>query len=59
LYFTEKLPKQLDQDEINETLNQSKAMNPEWHQAIVNVKIEIFEMSDEESVSCFNLLEEL
>jgi hypothetical protein len=49
LYFPEENPKQLDQDEIIEILDQDKA--PEWHEAMVNVNIDIFEMYYEESVS--------
>jgi hypothetical protein len=51
LYFPEENPKQLDQDEIIEILDQAKAVDPEWHEAMVNVNIEIFEMTDEESMS--------
>jgi hypothetical protein len=57
LYFPEENPKQLDQDEIIETLDQTKA--PEWHEAMVNATIDIFEMSYEESVSYFKHLENL
>jgi hypothetical protein len=57
LYFPEENPKQLDQDEIIEILDQDKA--PEWHEAMVNANINIFEMSYEESVSYFKLLENL
>jgi hypothetical protein len=39
LYFPEENPKQLDQDEIIEILDQAKA--PEWHEAMVNANIEI------------------
>jgi hypothetical protein len=56
LYFPEENPKQLDQDEIIEILDQAKA--PEWHEAMVNANIDIFEMSYEESVS-FKCLESL
>jgi hypothetical protein len=42
LYFPEENPKQLDQDEIIEILDQAKA--PEW-QAMVNTNIDIFEMT--------------
>jgi hypothetical protein len=52
-------PKQLYQHEIIEILNQEKAWNPEWNEAIVDSKIEIFEMSHEESVSYFKRLENL
>jgi hypothetical protein len=57
LYFPEENPKQLDQDEIIEILDQAKA--PEWHEAMVNVNIDIFEMSHEKSVSYFKRLENL
>jgi hypothetical protein len=57
LYFPEENPKQLDQDEIIEILDQVKA--PEWYEAIVNVNIDIFEMSYEKSVSYFKRLENL
>jgi hypothetical protein len=33
LYFPEENPKQLDQDEIIEILDQAKARDPEWHEA--------------------------
>jgi hypothetical protein len=56
LYFPEENPK-LDQDEIIEILDQTKA--PEWHEAMVNVNIDIFEMTYEESVSYFKCLENL
>jgi hypothetical protein len=59
LYFPEEKPKQLDQDEIIEILDQVKAINPEWHEAMVNGNIDIFEMSYEESVSYFKRLENL
>jgi hypothetical protein len=39
LYFTEEIPKQLDQDEMIEILDQAKA--PECHEAMVNAKIDI------------------
>jgi hypothetical protein len=57
LYFPEENPKQLDQDEIIEILDQDKAS--EWHEAMVNASIVIFEMSYEESVSYFKRLENL
>jgi hypothetical protein len=47
LYFSEENPKQLDQDEIIEILDQAKAVYPEWHEALVNANIDIFEMSCE------------
>jgi hypothetical protein len=59
LYFPEENSKQLDQDEIIEILDQAKAWDPEWHEAIVNANIDIFEMTYEESVSYFNHLENL
>jgi hypothetical protein len=36
LYFPEENPKQLDQNKIIEILDQAKAINPEWHEAMVN-----------------------
>jgi hypothetical protein len=59
LYFPEEYPKQLDQDKIIEILDQSKSWYPEWHEAMVNANIDIFEMSHEESVSYFKRLENL
>jgi hypothetical protein len=59
LYFPEEKPKQLDQDEIIEILDQAKAVFPEWHEAMVNANIDIFEMTYEESVSYFKRLESL
>jgi hypothetical protein len=59
LYFPEENPKQLDQDEIIDILDQAKARNPQWHEAMVNANIDIFEMSYEESVSNFKRLENL
>jgi hypothetical protein len=58
-YFPEENPKQLDQDEIIEILDQAKNRDPEWHETIVNANIDIFEISYEESVSYFKLLENL
>jgi hypothetical protein len=49
LYFHEENPKQFDQDEIIEILDQAKA--PEWHAAMVAAKIDIFSMTYEESQS--------
>jgi hypothetical protein len=40
LYFPEENPKQLDQDEIIEILDQLKA--PERYEALVNANIDIF-----------------
>jgi hypothetical protein len=57
LYFPEENPKQLDQDEIIEILDQDKA--PEWYEAMVNANIDIFDMSYQESVSYFKGLENL
>jgi hypothetical protein len=64
LYFAEEHPKQLDQDQIIEILDQAKAsdpkaLNPEWHEVMVNVNIDVFEISYEESVSYFKCLENL
>jgi hypothetical protein len=59
LYFPEENSKQLDQDEIIEILDQAKARDPEWHEAMVNQNIDIFEMSYEGSVSYFKRLENL
>jgi hypothetical protein len=59
LYFPEENPKQLDQDEIIENLDQAKAWNPELEEAMVNANIDIFEMTYEESVSYFKYLENL
>jgi hypothetical protein len=59
LYFPEQNPKQLDQDEIIEILDQVKAMDPEWHEVMVNANIDIYEMTYEESVSYFKRLENL
>jgi hypothetical protein len=59
LYFPEENPKQLDQDEIIENLDQAKAWNSEWHEAMMNTNIDIFEMTYEESVSYFKHLENL
>jgi hypothetical protein len=56
-YFPEENPKQLNQDEIIEILDQAKAS--EWHETMVNTNIDIFEMSYEESVSYFKCLENL
>jgi hypothetical protein len=52
-------PNDLDPDEIIEILDQGKAWDPEWHEAMVNANIDIFEMSYEESVSYFKRLENL
>jgi hypothetical protein len=59
LYFPEENPKQLDQDEIIEILDQTKDVDPEWHEAMVDANIDIFEMTYEESVSYFKRLENL
>jgi hypothetical protein len=59
LYFPEVNPKQLDQDEIIETLDQAKARDPEWHEGMVNADIDIFEMTYKKSVSYFKRLENL
>jgi hypothetical protein len=59
MYFPEENPKQLDQDEIIEILYQAKARYPEWHEAMVNANIDIFEMTYEESVCYFKRFENL
>jgi hypothetical protein len=59
LYFPEENRKQLDQDEIIEILDQAKAWDPEWYEAMVNANIDILEMSYEESVCYFKCLENL
>jgi hypothetical protein len=59
LYFPEENPKQLDQDEIIEILDQDKAWDPEWHEVIVHAEIDIFEMTYEESVFYFKHLEKI
>jgi hypothetical protein len=59
LYFPEENPKRLYQDEIIEILDQDKAWDPEWHEAMVNANIDILEMTYEESVSYFKHLENL
>jgi hypothetical protein len=46
-FFPEENPKQLYQDEIIEILDQAEAVDPEWHEAMVNTNIDIFEMSYE------------
>ena len=51
LYFTEENPKQLDEDEIIEILDQDKA--PEWYPAMMAANIDIFSMTYEESVAYF------
>jgi phosphoribosylanthranilate isomerase len=45
----------LDQDGIIEILNQSKP--PEWHEAMVNANIDIFQCYHDESDSYFKHLE--
>jgi hypothetical protein len=59
LYFSEENPKQLNQDEIIEILDQAKAWYPEWHEIMVNSNIDISEISYEESVSYLKRLENL
>jgi hypothetical protein len=59
LYFPEEHPKQLDQDEIIEILDQAQVRDPECHEAMVNANIDNFEISYEESVSYFKRLENL
>jgi hypothetical protein len=57
VYRNEEKPKQLNQDEIIEILDQFKAS--EWPEKMVNANIDNFEMSCEESVSYFKTLENL
>jgi hypothetical protein len=59
LYFPEENSKQSDQDDIIENSDQTKAMDPEWHEAMANVNTDNFEMSHEELVSYFKLLKNL
>jgi hypothetical protein len=59
LLFPEENPKQLDQDEMIEILDLTKDMDPEWHEALVNTNVDIFEMSYEESACYFKPLENL
>jgi hypothetical protein len=59
LYLSEENPKQLNQDEIIEILDQAKARDHEWHEAMVNANIDIFEMTYDESVSYFKRLDNL
>jgi hypothetical protein len=54
LYFPEE---HQDQNEIIEISDQTKA--PEWHEVMANSKIDIFEIDNEKSVSCFKHLENL
>jgi hypothetical protein len=42
LYFPEENLKKFDQDGIIEISDQAKA--PEWHEAMINANIDIFEM---------------
>jgi hypothetical protein len=42
LYLPEENPKQLDQGEIIEILDQANSMDPEWHKEMVNANIDIF-----------------
>jgi hypothetical protein len=46
-------------NDLNRYLDQAKAWDPEWHESMVNAKIEIFEMSYDKSVSYFKHLENL
>jgi hypothetical protein len=59
LYFSGENPKQIDQDEIIEILDQAKAVLTEFHEMMVNSNIDTFEMTHEESVSYFKRLENL
>jgi hypothetical protein len=51
LYIPEEIPKQLEQNETIEILDQVKV--PEWREAVFNANIENFEISYDESVSYF------
>jgi hypothetical protein len=44
---------------VQKYLDQAKARNPEWQEAMVNAIIDIFEMTYDESVSYFKRLENL
>jgi hypothetical protein len=59
LYFLEENPKELDQDEIIEILDQANSTVPDWHGAVVDANIDFLEMTHEESVSYFRNLENL
>jgi hypothetical protein len=59
LYSPEEKPKQLDQVEMIEILDQSKDPDLYWHETMVDADIDIFEMSYEESASYFKRLENL
>jgi hypothetical protein len=59
LYFPVANPKKLDQDEIIEILDQDKDLFSGLHEAMVNAKIDIFEMTYEESISYFKRLEKI
>jgi hypothetical protein len=57
-FFPGKNPKHLDPDEIIEILDQVKV--PEWHEAMVNANIVIFEMYYEEThLKCLENLENI
>jgi hypothetical protein len=56
--FVETLNDLNHSDEIIEILDKTKARDPEWHEAMVNTNIDIFEMSYEESASYFRDLGE-
>jgi hypothetical protein len=58
-YFPEEIPKQLDQDEIIQIMNQAKTWDPEWYEAMIDAKIDILGMNHEESDSYFKSLETL
>jgi hypothetical protein len=57
--FIEENPKQLDQDETSEILDQSKTIHPELHEAMINTIIGIFGLPYEKSFFCLNCLENL
>jgi hypothetical protein len=45
IVFPEEKANQLNQDEIIEIMDQSKARNPEWHAAILMPTLKFFKMS--------------
>jgi hypothetical protein len=57
--FPEENPKHFGEDEIIEILDQAKAWAPECHEAMVNAKIDIFEIFHEGTVSNYKCLENL
>jgi hypothetical protein len=57
LYFSVEFHKQFEQHQIIEILDQAKA--PEWHESMVNANLDIFEISNEESIFRFHTFGEL